>query len=289
MCCVTGKSIWRAVRYWIQSTFVAFAWLLVVPLMACRIYRSLFTGSVSSLIYLPLDMISPNNVLEDVMQGVLVVASTLCAFISLVWLREQILNGNGPDWIDLEPDQEAANNGAGNNGLIQNINGLLGLAQDQQWAEGEANMGDDIIEPPPVEEEPPPDVANAEVAWNGGMVWDRAAEELTWERLLGLDGSLVFLEHVFWVISLNTLFILVFAFCPYHIGHILLVGIKLEDNFFFTQFDGSLTTLLGYLIIGFSLAFMHTGARILRLPKARRILGVCYIVVKVITVLIALF
>ena len=32
--------------------------------------------------------------------------------------------------------------------------------------------------------------------WNP-MEWDRAAEELTWERLLGLDGSLVFLEHVF--------------------------------------------------------------------------------------------
>ena len=46
--------------------------------------------------------------------------------------------------------------------------------------------------------------------WNP-MEWDRAAEELTWERLLGLDGSLVFLEHVFWVVSLNTLFILIFA------------------------------------------------------------------------------
>lgn len=77
--------------------------------------------------------------------------------------------------------------------------------------------------------------------WNP-MGWDRAAEELTWERvcriweyqnsnpmhmssfylfiptielyfiqLLGLDGSLVFLEHVFWVVSLNTLFVLVFG------------------------------------------------------------------------------
>ena len=46
--------------------------------------------------------------------------------------------------------------------------------------------------------------------WNP-MEWDRAADELTWERLLGLDGSLVFLEHVFWVVSLNTLFILVFG------------------------------------------------------------------------------
>ena len=43
------------------------------------------------------------------------------------------------------------------------------------------------------------------------MGWDRAAEELTWERLLGLDGSLIFLEHVFWVVSLNTLFVLIFG------------------------------------------------------------------------------
>jgi len=50
-----------------------------------------------------------------------------------------------------------------------------------------------------------------EANWNP-MEWDRPAEELTWERLLGLDGSLVFLEHVFWVVSLNTLFIMVSLF-----------------------------------------------------------------------------
>ena len=54
--------------------------------------------------------------------------------------------------------------------------------------------------------------AQDDVNWNL-MEWDRA-EELTWERLLGLDGSLVFLEHVFWVASLNTLFILVFGNMP---------------------------------------------------------------------------
>ena len=52
--------------------------------------------------------------------------------------------------------------------------------------------------------------------WNP-MEWDRAAEELTWERLLGLDGSLVFLEHVFWVVSLNTLFIVVFGKNKFHL------------------------------------------------------------------------
>ena len=41
--------------------------------------------------------------------------------------------------------------------------------------------------------------------------WDRFGDELTWQRLLGLDGSLIFLEHVFWVISLNTLFTVTFG------------------------------------------------------------------------------
>lgn len=53
-----------------------------------------------------------------------------------------------------------------------------------------------------------------EANWNP-MEWDRPAEELTWERLLGLDGSLVFLEHVFWVVSLNTLFIMVSSLYVY--------------------------------------------------------------------------
>lgn len=49
-----------------------------------------------------------------------------------------------------------------------------------------------------------------DINWNA-LEWDRAAEELTWERMLGLDGSLVFLEHVFWVMSLNALFIFLFG------------------------------------------------------------------------------
>jgi hypothetical protein len=66
---------------------------------------------------------------------------------------------------------------------------------------------------------------NDDGQWNP-MEWDRAAEELTWERLLGLDGSLVFLEHVFWVVSLNTLFILVFGEIAFNNStSLLLVGV----------------------------------------------------------------
>lgn len=72
--------------------------------------------------------------------------------------------------------------------------------------------------------------------WNP-VEWDRA-EELTWERLLGLDGSLIFLEHVFWVVSLNTLFILVFAFFPYNIGSLFLMAFDLKEYAKASRFEG---------------------------------------------------
>jgi E3 ubiquitin-protein ligase MARCH6 len=48
----------HAVRFWLHYTVVAVAWLGVVPLTACRIYRTLFTGSVSSILSLPLNVFS---------------------------------------------------------------------------------------------------------------------------------------------------------------------------------------------------------------------------------------
>ena len=39
-------------------------------------------------------------------QGFFVVTCTLCAFIGLVWLREQILHGGGPEWLDVDARQE---------------------------------------------------------------------------------------------------------------------------------------------------------------------------------------
>lgn len=43
-----------------------------------------------------------DNVPTDILQGCVVVLCTLCAFIGLVWLREQILHGGGPDWLEQE-------------------------------------------------------------------------------------------------------------------------------------------------------------------------------------------
>uniref|UniRef100_A0AAR2M3I8 E3 ubiquitin-protein ligase MARCHF6 n=1 Tax=Pygocentrus nattereri TaxID=42514 RepID=A0AAR2M3I8_PYGNA len=278
-------SIGTAIRYWFHYTLVAFAWLGVVPLTACRIYKCLFTGSVSSLLTLPLDMLSTENLLADCLQGCFVVTCTLCAFISLVWLREQIVHGGAPLW--LEQNQQQPANAAGQANEVKRTHTHARTLHCWALLKGTHN----------------------DMNWNA-LEWDRAAEELTWERMLGLDGSLVFLEHVFWVVSLNTLFILVFAFCPYHIGHFSVVGSGFEDYVRASHFEGLITTIVGYVLLAVTLIVchvslkakatvrsstgenkIHTGlslndsikglAALVRFQRSRRLLGVCYIVVKV--------
>ncbi|XP_072297084.1 E3 ubiquitin-protein ligase MARCHF6-like isoform X3 [Eucyclogobius newberryi] len=308
-------SVGTAIRYWFHYTLVAFAWLGVVPLTACRIYKCLFTGSVSSLLTLPLDMLSTQNLLADCLQGCFVVTCTLCAFISLVWLREQIVHGGAPQWLEQNPvplvpnpphGPAPANEDLGGNGAE---NGPVGAdaaegqnpvdpaaAADPQEHGDEAELEDeddeddddddgedDDEEDEEVREEEAAEANNIgqeDLNWNA-LEWDRAAEELTWERMLGLDGSLVFLEHVFWVVSLNTLFILVFAFCPYHIGHFSVVGLGLEEYIEASHFEGLLTTILGYILLAGALIVFHGFASLVKFQRSRRLLGVCYIVVKV--------
>ncbi|XP_070603170.1 E3 ubiquitin-protein ligase MARCHF6 isoform X1 [Erythrolamprus reginae] len=289
-------SIGTAIRYWFHYTLVAFAWLGVVPLTACRIYKCLFTGSVSSLLTLPLDMLSTENLLADCLQGCFVVTCTLCAFISLVWLREQIVHGGAPQWLDQNHQQ--AINGVGQQNEAQGVgnagaeNAVLDQPVDQPAENVVVGENPEILEEQADEEEEDNEdeedvvVEDAADANNGGqddmnwnaLEWDRAAEELTWERMLGLDGSLVFLEHVFWVVSLNTLFILVFAFCPYHIGHFSIVGLGFEEYVQASHFEGLITTIVGYVLLAVSLIGV---AALVKFQRSRRLLGVCYIVVKV--------
>lgn len=303
------SSIATAVKYWLHYTLVALAWLGVVPLTACRIYRCLFSGSVDSVLTLPLDILSLENVASDVFHGCFVVTCTLFAFIGLVWLREQILHGGGPDW--LERDNNNIPVAAGdillppahpappdNNNVLEPH---LQQGVDQRQHPVAAALAGGVLPPPVIGADLGGDdplenaVAGADengrgVGDNGAAAdegnwnpieWDRAAEELTWERLLGLDGSLVFLEHVFWVVSLNTLFILLFAFCPYHIGHFAVVGFSLREHAAASHFEGLVTTLCGYCIIGLCLVLLHGLASFLGLRRSRRILGLCYVVVKV--------
>uniref|UniRef100_A0A665VFF7 E3 ubiquitin-protein ligase MARCHF6 n=1 Tax=Echeneis naucrates TaxID=173247 RepID=A0A665VFF7_ECHNA len=318
ICAGLLTSVGTAIRYWFHYTLVAFAWLGVVPLTACRIYKCLFTGSVSSLLTLPLDMLSTENLLADCLQGCFVVTCTLCAFISLVWLREQIVHGGAPQW--LEQHQPPPPNAAGQpNEAAADEPPAAQPAPADPPAQNEAEPEPPDVPPdhgddPELEEEEgaaaedadPNNGAQDDMNWNA-LEWDRAAEELTWERMLGLDGSLVFLEHVFWVVSLNTLFILVFAFCPYHIGHFSVVGLGFEEYVQASHFEGLITTIVGYILLAMTLILCHVSfyetmqilctllkskikgkmissdglAALVRFQRSRRLLGVCYIVVKV--------
>uniref|UniRef100_A0A8C7Z2I0 E3 ubiquitin-protein ligase MARCHF6 n=1 Tax=Oryzias sinensis TaxID=183150 RepID=A0A8C7Z2I0_9TELE len=255
-----------------------------------RIYKCLFTGSVSSLLTLPLDMLSTENLLADCLQGCFVVTCTLCAFISLVWLREQIVHGGAPQWLEQHqpppPNQARQPQGAAEDPPAAQPAPAEPPAQNEAEPEP-PDAPPDQGEDPDLEEEgaaaedaDPNNGAQDDMNWNA-LEWDRAAEELTWERMLGLDGSLVFLEHVFWVVSLNTLFILVFAFCPYHIGHFSVVGLGFEEYVQASHFEGLITTIVGYILLAITLILCHGLAALVRFQRSRRLLGVCYIVVKV--------
>ncbi|XP_014243311.1 E3 ubiquitin-protein ligase MARCH6 isoform X2 [Cimex lectularius] len=278
------SSMATVVKCWLHYTFVAIAWLGIVPLTACRIYRCLFNGSVDSVLTLPLDMLSTENIGSDIFHGCFVVTCTLFAFIGLVWLKEQIVLGGGPDWLERGADEQPI----GQNLPPQQIQPPLPpppppplLVQERQ--------GNNNPQEPPINEEVGEGgfgEGGVEEGVMAGGDWnpldlDRAAEELTWERLLGLDGSLVFLEHVFWVVSLNTLFILVFAFCPYHMGHFVIVALGMKNHVNASHFQGLVTTLCGYCVIGICLVGLHSLAALCSLVKSRRVLGHCYVVVKV--------
>lgn len=99
--------------------------------------------------------------------------------------------------------------------------------------------------------------------------WDRLGDELTWQRLLGLDGSLVFLEHVFWVISLNTLFTVIFgtfevrlysvtlsAYLPYRLGFYALGQLGAMEHIHY--FPSVAAIIAGYFMLAFFLYGVHS-------------------------------
>lgn len=83
------------------------------------------------------------------------------------------------------------------------------------------------------------------------------------------------------MISLNTLFIIIFAFTPYHIGHYLMTKLEIINVATATQFEGLVTTLCGYFVVGIGLVLLHALSSCLKLKKTERMIGLCYVVVKV--------
>uniref|UniRef100_A0A915AAP3 RING-type E3 ubiquitin transferase n=1 Tax=Parascaris univalens TaxID=6257 RepID=A0A915AAP3_PARUN len=269
----------RVLRAWAIYTLVLVAWLGIVPLTACRVYRIVFTASVANVLALPFQLFSFENIFTDCLKGCFIVSVFLCAFISLVWLREQIIHGGPQEWLVIDGAQGDAQNGRED---VANPDVVQGIAENRDEDEvvdgGGAMRG---------EEE---GVVGGEEAVEGGGAgeggeadnwreWERVADELTWQRLLGLDGSLLFLEHVFWVISLNTLFTILFAFSPYQLGYSLLRYLGIASRI---QYFPTLTAvLLGYVLICLIVRILHIAASFFGFAPMYRLFGMCYLVVKV--------
>lgn len=82
----------RFMRLTLTYTLVVTCWLGLVPLMAARTHRLVFSGLLSSFFSSRiLQLFSTENVAIDIARGSLVLTLFLCTFISLVWLREQIM------------------------------------------------------------------------------------------------------------------------------------------------------------------------------------------------------
>lgn len=264
------KSIGSAVKCWIHYTLVAIAWLGVVPLTASRIYNCVFAGSVSALASLPMDMLSTNGIGQDIMHGCAIVACTLSAFIALIWLRVQVLNGELPSWL-VHRNEEQQNVEVNNNFDMAADDQAVHEVQEEDGEENQHPQDDIVIEN---------DNEDADINWNINEP-ERDAEDPSWERILGLDGSFLFIEHVFWVIALNTLFILVFAFCPYHLGHFFLFFVDLHSYVIATKFEGVLTALCGYVLVTCAFLSCHVLLKVGKCYWSGRIFGLCYIILKV--------
>uniref|UniRef100_A0AAQ6A296 E3 ubiquitin-protein ligase MARCHF6 n=1 Tax=Amphiprion ocellaris TaxID=80972 RepID=A0AAQ6A296_AMPOC len=266
ICAGLLTSVGTAIRYWFHYTLVAFAWLGVVPLTACRIYKCLFTGSVMLVAFSnTLCAFGYFNMFLYCLQGCFVVTCTLCAFISLVWLREQIVHGGAPQWLEQHqpPPPNAAgqaNEAAGQGAADEPPAAQPAPAEPPAQNEAEPEPPDvppDQGEDPELEEEEgaaaedadPNNGAQDDMNWNA-LEWDRAAEELTWER-----------------VTLPLLFTVYLQIC--------VCGVQAS------HFEGLITTIVGYILLAMTLILCHGLAALVRFQRSRRLLGVCYIVVKV--------
>ncbi|KAG5444532.1 E3 ubiquitin-protein ligase march6 [Clonorchis sinensis] len=350
------NSVRRSVIGWLHLLLVCVAWLVVVPLTACRIYRCLFTGSVSSLLALPLNMLSTQHLLWDCLQGLAIVILALAAFLGYISLREQLLQGGAPAWLE---QTLAGENGAAEGNerrqFFPDLLNLFGAANGVGFAVDE--LPDEPVEPanvPDISENrtnntssdnsPRPssstslatetshdtrpsevsnpnqtapalpmqpqnsgwtatgfsedegdaeadedvnDEAEGDAAADGAADDAALGEAMNWDRLLGLDGSLAFLEHVLWLIALNTLFVVIFAFCPYHVGQFTVLGFKLDNLITATHMEGLTTSLVGYLIIAGFLISLHCVLKLFGLQRPSYWFGLGYVYLKV--ALISLF
>lgn len=131
---------------------------------------------------------------------------SVCTFIALVWIREQVNVGG---LQDLDPVQAAAPPPVPNNQAARVQPERQHLHDDIQALLLNDPRGIDRVNEREEEN-------RAQEGNQAREAEQQAAENMTWQRLLGLDGSFGFIENVLWVISLNFVFHVVFRKIYFH-------------------------------------------------------------------------
>uniref|UniRef100_A0A7E5A273 RING-type E3 ubiquitin transferase n=1 Tax=Panagrellus redivivus TaxID=6233 RepID=A0A7E5A273_PANRE len=264
-------------------------------------------------------LVSRQNVGIDIVKGSVIVALFICTFILLVFLREQIVNGppelffidppvDGGIEVDLNPqpadppppvDIVAPPAPAAVPHAHAAELDHWHDAQDDQDAFAQplmpVNVDVPAAAPPNANDDMPAamiaanDQAIAEAAVGGeagdandenwGRDVERIVEELTWQRLLGLDGSFVFIEHVLWMMSLNTIFIFACLYLPCSLGETTLefLGAQTKGAYF----ESVMNFFAGYIFVLISVAISHKLVKVLQLKEVYWMLGFFYLMMKV--------
>ncbi|ETN69420.1 zinc finger, C3HC4 type [Necator americanus] len=309
----------RMLRTWLVYTMVLVSWLGVVPLTAARIYHAVFYLSMQEILILPISIFRTEHIFPDVFKvvyflsclplvsmvhvKVIVIKGLLSAYnfylyVHLVKRGEAAQNGaadgerlpdaeNGEEGTDdsghEQDDGDLEENDVGDEEELEQIEAgihvenneeLQNLGAEEHHRVGRAELLD--VQQPRDGEQPGVDVPPVEDNWRD---LDRLGDELTWQRLLGLDGSLVFLERVVWVISLDTLFTIMFAYAPYKLGFYILNKCGVQQSIYY--FPSIAAILTGYVAVTAIIYVLHYFVGLLRLESLYRILGICFLVLKV--------
>lgn len=292
------SNLGTAIKYWLHYSIVAIAWLVFVPSLSYRVIKCLFNGSFYQFLTLPVDILAYDRLITEEIYGFLSVAITVFTVIAIIWLRETIIR-EVPEWFGNEQPQ-------GNNqpNRLPNDNNPNQLAQQQPPNVVNNLVNNYFADDHPALNEQAADHADegaieaandavdrqlennneVQAAQDDDVNWNQN-EEISFERIFGLDGSLLFFEHIFWVISLNAFFVFVFAFCPYRIGLFCLSKLNFnlfefdEENGDWKDLEKVLITFVGYLIIGLKLVILHYA--LFKFTRIRRLFGISYLIVKV--------
>uniref|UniRef100_A0A1I7XD18 RING-type E3 ubiquitin transferase n=1 Tax=Heterorhabditis bacteriophora TaxID=37862 RepID=A0A1I7XD18_HETBA len=230
----------RVLRIWVVYTMVLMAWLGIVPLTAARIYHAVFYLNMHEILVLPVHLFKLDHVISDICR-----------------IQKKMISKEATTIVKTKK--------RGMKIEIQDLKNIYIYINS-------------IHPDPPVvlDADPPPPEPPLEDNWRD---WDRLGDELTWQRLLGLDGSFVFLEHVFWVISLNTLFTVLFAYSPYKLGYFLLNKMGIQQKIHY--FPSIAAILTGYLTVSVCVYVLHAIVGLLKIKTLYRLLGISFLVLKV--------